>query len=108
MTPDHMTPERPTGVAYEQALAARRGAQPYDPLRLCVYATVALLSWLLGAWAVLGFAALGLAGYWRARRAGLDDAALRARLGQALPLNLGALLLSLLGLMCVVVGVVLA
>ncbi|MEW9531894.1 hypothetical protein [Microbispora sp. NPDC049125] len=97
-----MTAERPTGVAYEQALAARRGradppesaqsgahqsgvredgedpqggtgagAQPYDPLRLCVYATVALLTWLLGAWAVLGFAALGLAGYWRARRAGL-------------------------------------
>ena len=42
-----------------------------DPLRLCVYATVALLAWLLGPWAVLGFAALGFAGYWRARRAGL-------------------------------------
>jgi hypothetical protein len=47
-------------------------AQPYDPLRLCVYATVALLAWLLGPWAVLGFAALGFAGYWRARRAGLS------------------------------------
>jgi hypothetical protein len=45
--------------------------QPYDPLRLCVYATVALLAWLLGPWAVLGFAALGFAGYWKARRAGL-------------------------------------
>ncbi|MCF6469246.1 hypothetical protein FAF44_12700 [Nonomuraea sp. MG754425] len=45
--------------------------QPYDPLRLCVYATVALLAWLLGPWAVLGFAVLGFAGYWRARRAGL-------------------------------------
>jgi hypothetical protein len=45
--------------------------EPYDPLRLCVYATVALLAWLLGPWAVLGFAALGFAGYWRARRAGL-------------------------------------
>ncbi|SPL94156.1 putative transfer protein SpdA [[Actinomadura] parvosata subsp. kistnae] len=44
---------------------------PYDPLRLCIYATVALLAWLLGPWAVLGFAALGFAGYWRARRAGL-------------------------------------
>lgn len=67
--------QRPTGVAYEQALAARaseRGqAAPYDPLKLCVYATVALLAWLFGAWAVLGFAALGFAGYWRARRAGL-------------------------------------
>ncbi|WP_113698563.1 hypothetical protein [Nonomuraea lactucae] len=47
-------------------------AEPYDPLRLCVYATVALLAWLLGAWAVLGFAALGFAGYWKARRAGLS------------------------------------
>jgi hypothetical protein len=37
-----------------------------------VYATVALLAWLLGPWAVLGFAALGFAGYWRARRAGLS------------------------------------
>jgi hypothetical protein len=45
--------------------------KPYDPLRLCVYATVALLAWLLGPWAVAGFAVLGFAGYWRARRAGL-------------------------------------
>jgi hypothetical protein len=44
---------------------------PYDPLRLCVYATIALLTWLLGPIAVVGFAALGFAGYWRARRAGL-------------------------------------
>jgi hypothetical protein len=44
---------------------------PYDPLRLCVYATIALIAWLLGPWAVAGFAALGFAGYWRARRAGL-------------------------------------
>ncbi|MEW9554564.1 hypothetical protein [Nonomuraea sp. NPDC050783] len=45
--------------------------QPYDPLKLCVYATVALLAWLLGPWTVLAFAALGFAGYWKARRAGL-------------------------------------
>jgi hypothetical protein len=44
---------------------------PYDPLRLCVYATVALLAWVFGPVVVLGFAALGFAGYWRARRAGL-------------------------------------
>ena len=37
-----------------------------------MYATVALLAWLLGPVAVLGFAALGFAGYWRARRAGLN------------------------------------
>jgi hypothetical protein len=44
---------------------------PYDPLRLCVYATIALLAWVFGPLAVLFFAALGFAGYWRARRAGL-------------------------------------
>jgi hypothetical protein len=42
-----------------------------DPLRLCVFATVALLGWLLGPVALLGFAALGFVGYARARRAGL-------------------------------------
>jgi hypothetical protein len=52
------------------AQPAERSA-PDDPLRLCVYATVALLAWVLGPVAVLGFAALGFAGYWRARRAGL-------------------------------------
>jgi hypothetical protein len=30
-----------------------------------------LLAWILGPVAVVGFAALGFAGYWRARRAGL-------------------------------------
>ena len=45
--------------------------QPYDPLRLCIYATIALLGWLLGPIALLLFAGLGFAGYWRARRAGL-------------------------------------
>ena len=43
----------------------------HDPLRLCVFATVALLGWLLGPVALIGFAALGFVGYWRARRAGL-------------------------------------
>ena len=42
-----------------------------DPLRLCVFATVALLGWLLGPVALIGFAGLGFVGYWRARRAGL-------------------------------------
>jgi hypothetical protein len=54
-----------------RSAATRARSQPYDPLRLCVYATVALLAWVLGPVAVLGFAALGLVGYWRARRAGL-------------------------------------
>jgi len=46
-------------------------SQPYDPLRLCIYATIALLGWLLGPVALLVFAGVGAAGYWRARRAGL-------------------------------------
>ncbi|MFN3006550.1 hypothetical protein [Mycolicibacterium wolinskyi] len=50
---------------------SQQAGEPYDPLRLCVYATVALLAWLLGPWAVAAFAVLGLAGYIRARRAGL-------------------------------------
>jgi len=52
-------------------MSTREGSAPFDPLRLCVYATVALLAWILGPLAVAGFAALGFAGYWRARRAGL-------------------------------------
>lgn len=42
-----------------------------DPLRLCVYATIAALAWLVGPFALLGFAGLGLVGYARARRGGL-------------------------------------
>ncbi|MBM0127157.1 hypothetical protein IMY96_20585 [Pimelobacter simplex] len=49
----------------------RTDAELPDPLRLCVFATVALLGWLLGPVALLVFAALGFVGYARARRAGL-------------------------------------
>ncbi len=44
----------------------------------------------------------------RARKTAKDDAELKAKIQAALPLNLGAFLLSVLGLMCVVVGVLLA
>lgn len=50
---------------------AAEDAGPYDPLRLCVYATVAALGWLLGPVALIFFAGFGLVGYVRARRAGL-------------------------------------
>jgi uncharacterized membrane protein len=69
-----------------------------------------ILIWIGAAVTVLGF--LGV--IWsivlvaRARRAGLDDAGLRQRLQTALPVNVAALLLSFLGLMLVVVGIVLA
>ncbi|MEM1079851.1 MAG: hypothetical protein AAGI09_15140 [Pseudomonadota bacterium] len=44
----------------------------------------------------------------RAKRGGLDEDALRARLQKAVALNLGALAVSALGLMIVIVGVFLA
>ena len=44
-----------------------------DPLRLCVFTTVALLTWLIGPLVVAGLAALGFAGYLRARRSGLTS-----------------------------------
>ena len=43
----------------------------YDPLRLCVFTTVALLTWLVGPAVVVAFAVLGFVGYLKARRAGL-------------------------------------
>jgi hypothetical protein len=72
--------------------AARHGHRPdpetdpqspptFDPLRLCIFATIALLGWAAGpvalavfaaiGFAAIGFAAIGLVGYWKARRRGL-------------------------------------
>ena len=45
--------------------------RPYDPLQLYVFATIALLGWVLGPVALVVFAVLGFVGYWKARRAGL-------------------------------------
>jgi len=42
-----------------------------------------------------------------AKKAGLDDDALRARLTKILPINIGSLLFSILGLMMVVTGILL-
>lgn len=71
------------------------------------------MDWLI--WGGAALSVLGIAGILasmlkvqRARREDLDDEALRARIRSILPLNLGAFLLSVLGLMAVVVGVILA
>lgn len=65
-------------------------------------------------WAGAGLSAIGLIGLlWcivrvvRARRQKLGDEALRAVVQSVLPYNLGALLLSVLGMMLVVTGVLL-
>jgi len=68
-----------------------------------------ILVWIGAGLTVIGFGGIvwTIVAVSRARRAGMEDAALRARLGQILPWNIGALLLSCLGLMAVVVGVIL-
>ena len=67
------------------------------------------LIWIGAAVTVLGFAGIvwSIVAVMKVRKAGLDDAALRTRLNGILPLNLGALFLSFIGLMMVVVGIIL-
>ncbi|SER56802.1 hypothetical protein SAMN04490244_101509 [Tranquillimonas rosea] len=66
-------------------------------------------------WGGAALSLLGLAGLvwciveaWRARRAGLTDEALRARLQRLVAWNLGALAISALGLMMCLLGVILS
>ncbi|NBD29407.1 MAG: hypothetical protein GVY31_05140 [Alphaproteobacteria bacterium] len=68
------------------------------------------LVWIGAALSLVGLAGIiaSIVKVNRARKAGLSDEELRARIQKALPLNLGAFMLSALGLGCVVVGVILA
>lgn len=54
------------------AVSGRRSPRPAptDPLRLCGYATIAVLGWAFGPFALIFFAGLGLLSYARARLAG--------------------------------------
>jgi len=44
---------------------------PFDPLRLCIFTTIAVIAAVLGPIAVLAFAGIAIGGYTKARRAGL-------------------------------------
>ena len=71
---------------------------------------MAILVWIGAAMALVGLLGIlySLVRAIGARRAKLDDAALRARLKPLVPINLGAFFLSFLGLCLVVVGVILS
>ena len=63
--PSAFLPGNPDPPGRESAVA------PFDPLQLCIFATISLLGWVFGPLAVVVFAGVGFAGYWKARRAGL-------------------------------------
>ena len=66
-----------------------------------------VLIWGGAALSLLGLAGLGwcIIKVWRARRAKLEDAQMRAVMARVLPMNLGALFVSVIGLMLVIVGI---
>ena len=68
-----------------------------------------ILIWIGAALSVLGLLGLGwcIIKVMRAKRSGLDDEEMRDVLARVVPLNMGALLLSVLGLMLVGIGVAL-
>lgn len=48
------------------------GEKTFDPLRYCIFTTIALIAWLIGAPAAVALmSALGLAAYWSAWQSGL-------------------------------------
>ena len=65
------------------------------------------LIWLGALISVLGLLGLlfCIARVWGERRKGLDDEALREVVRKVVPLNMGALLFSVLGLMMVIMGI---
>ena len=68
-----------------------------------------LLVWIGAAISAIGLVGIiySIVAVAKARKAGLADEELRARVSRILPINLGSLFLSVIGLMMVVVGVLL-
>ena len=69
-----------------------------------------MLIWFGAALSVLGMIGIvaSIVMVARAKKAKLDDAEMRARISKILPVNMGALFVSMIGLMMVIVGIVLA
>ncbi len=69
-----------------------------------------MLIWIGAALSILGLVGIiaSIVMVARAKRAGLEDAEMRARISKILPINMGALFVSMIGLMMVIVGIVLA
>jgi hypothetical protein len=68
------------------------------------------MGWLITLGTIISLAGLGglvwcILRVWRARRSGLDDEALRDVVRKVVPLNMGALFLSVIGLMMVILGI---
>jgi len=68
-----------------------------------------IVVWIGAAMSVIGLIGIGYSVVMvtRAKRANLSDADMRARLAKVLPVNLGALFVSVLGLMTVAMGIML-
>ncbi|SFS04901.1 hypothetical protein [Yoonia litorea] len=65
--------------------------------------------WIGAALTVLGLTGIvySIVAVTKAKRSGLSDEDLRARVSRILPINLGALFVSMIGLMAVIIGVML-
>lgn len=68
------------------------------------------MSWMI--WGGAALSVLGLLGIlwsifavWSAKRANLPDEELRARIQKVMPVNMGALFVSVIGLMSVIMGI---
>ena len=68
-----------------------------------------ILVWLGAFVSLIGMAGLiwCIASVWKARKAGLSDDDLRAQIQKVVPVNTGALFLSAIGLMMVIIGILL-
>ena len=69
-----------------------------------------MLIWIGAALSVLGMVGIivSIVMVAKAKRAGLEDTEMRARISKILPLNMGALFVSMIGLMMVIVVIILA